>query len=207
MLALIYTKGISHDDVLVLYCQIRTVYEKILLTSNHFLELQDVEHHMWKLHYELIDEFRKRIRQRSYNGENTKNTAPSDNVISQNNKGIDKFKSFLSQAAEFYRNLIVKLRRNCGLPAAVFLENKDRWSSSIEPKKLHACQHTCHRLLICLGDLARYSELIKKPDACEWSNAAVYYLEATQTWPDSGNPHNQVCRYSASLYTCLCPDI
>lgn len=202
MLALIYTKGVLHDDILVLYRQIRTVYEKILLSSNHFLELQEVEHHMWKLHYELIDEFRKRTRQRSNNGDNvTKNNSPSDNINSQSSKGLEEFKSFLSQATEFYRNLIVKLRRTCGLPAEVFLNKKDRWSSSIDPKKLHACQHTCHRLVICLGDLARYTELFKKPDACEWSTAAMYYLEATRTWPDSGNPHNQVYRFSPSLHS------
>lgn len=212
MLALIYTKGILHDDILELYHQIRTVYEKILLSSNHFLELQEVEHHMWKLHYELIDEFRKRTRQRSYNGENTKNNSPSDNINSQSNidKGLEEFKFFLSQATEFYRNLIVKLRRTYGLPAEVFLNNKDRWSSSIEPKKLHSCQHTCHRLLICLGDLARYTELIKKPDTCEWSTAAMYYLEAIRTWPDSGNPHNQLALLATyigdaflALYHCI----
>ncbi|XP_057764481.1 nonsense-mediated mRNA decay factor SMG7-like [Salvia miltiorrhiza] len=212
MLALIYTKGILHDDVLELYHQIRAVYEKILLNSNHLLELQEVEHHMWKLHYELIDEFRKRTRQRSHNGDNTRNNSPPDRINSQSSldKGLEEIKSFLSQATEFYRNLIVKLRRTCGLPANVFLNNKDRWSSSIEPKKLHACQHTCHRLLICLGDLARYTEIIKKPDACEWSTAANYYLEATRTWPDSGNPHNQLALLATyvgdaflALYHCI----
>lgn len=201
MLALIYTKGILHSDVLELYHQIRAVYEKILLNSNHLLELQEVEHHMWKLHYELIDEFRKRTRQRSQNGENMRNNSPPDSINSQKSldKGLEEIKSFLSQATEFYRNLIVKMRRACGLPAKVFLNNKDHLSSSIEPKKLHACQHTCHRLLICLGDLARYTEIIKKPDACEWSTAAMYYLEATRTWPDSGNPHNQVLRLCLSV--------
>lgn len=212
MLALIYTKGILHDDVLELYLQIRTVYERIILNSNHLLELQEVEHHMWKLHYELIDEFRKRTRQRSYNGENMRKNSPSDNINSQSSigKGLEEFKSFLSQATEFYRNLIVKLRRTCGLPAEVILNNKDRWSSSIEPMKLHACQHTCHRLLICLGDLARYTDIIKKPDACEWSTAATYYLEATRTWPDSGNPHNQLALLATytgdaflALYHCI----
>ncbi|KAH6829088.1 hypothetical protein C2S53_013236 [Perilla frutescens var. hirtella] len=212
MLALIYTKGILHDNVLELYRQIRTLYEKILLNSNHLLELQEVEHHMWKLHYELIDEFRKRTRQRSYNGENMRNNSLSDNINSQSSidKGLEEFKSFLSQANEFYMNLIVKLRRTYGIPEEVFLNNKDRWSSSTEPQKLHACQHTCHRLLICLGDLARYTEIIKKPDACEWSTAATYYLEATRTWPDSGNPHNQLALLATytgdaflALYHCI----
>lgn len=206
MLALIYSKGILHDDVLKLYHQIRTVYEKILLNSSHLLELQEAEHHLWKLHYELIDGFRKRPKQRSHNGENTRNNSPSESIVSQRSvdRGLEEFKSFLSQATDFYRNLIVKLRRACGLPSEVFLDNKDRLSSSIDPKKLGACQHTCHRLLICLGDLARYAEVIKKPDACEWSTAAIYYLEASRTWPDSGNPHNQVLRHSFSPPLCVC---
>ncbi|XP_047954676.1 nonsense-mediated mRNA decay factor SMG7-like [Salvia hispanica] len=212
MLELIYKKGILHEDVLELYHQIRAVYENILLNSNHLLELQEVEHHMWKLHYELIVEFRRRARQRSHNGETKRNNGPPDSINSQTSidKGLEEIKSFLSKSTEFYMNLIVKMRRACGLPAKVFLNNTDRWSSSIEPNKLHACQHTCHRLLICLGDLARYTEIIKKPDACEWSTAAMHYLEATRTWPDSGNPHNQLALLATyvgdpflALYHCI----
>ncbi|KAI3456252.1 hypothetical protein Pfo_012915 [Paulownia fortunei] len=212
MLALIYSKGILHDDVLELYRKIRTGYEKILLNSNQMVERQEVEYHLWKLHYELIDEFRKRTRQRSYNAENMKKDNPSDNINSESNtdNGLKGFKSFLSEATEFYRKLIVKLRKSCGLPAQIFLNNKDRRPFSVEPTKLHACQHTCHRLLICLGDLARYTEIVKKPDACEWSTAATYYLEATRTWPDSGNPHNQLALLATyvgdaflALYHCV----
>lgn len=148
MVALIHSKGSLLDDVLELYRKIRSGYEKILLSSNQTIELQEVEHHMWKLHYELIDEFRRRIRQRSYNAKNVKNNSPSDSIL-------EGFKSFLSGATEFYKDLIVKLRRSCGLPQEIFLNNKDSSSFPIETTKLHACQHTCHRLLICIGDLAR----------------------------------------------------
>ncbi|KAL8460454.1 hypothetical protein ACS0TY_032122 [Phlomoides rotata] len=205
MLALIHSKGSLLDDVLELYRKIRSGYEKILLSSNQMIELHEVEHHMWKLHYELIDEFRKRIRQRSYNAENVKNNSLSDSI-----NCLEKFKSFLSEATEFYKNLIVKLRRSCGLPPEIFLNNKDCLSFPIAPTKLHACQHTCHRLLICIGDLARYAEIIKKPDARVWSTAATYYLEATRTWPDSGNPHNQLALLATyvgdaflALYHCI----
>lgn len=187
MLALIHSKGSLLDDVVELYPKIRAGYEKILLSSNQTIELQEVEHHLWKLHYELINEFRKRIRQQSCNAENGKNNNPSDSI-----NCLERFKSFLSEATEFYKNLILKLRTTCGLPPEIFLNNKDSLSFPIEPTKLHACQHTCHRLLICIGDLARYAEIIKKPEARYWSTAATYYLEASRTCPDSGNPHNQV---------------
>lgn len=194
MLSLIHSKGISHNDILELYRNIRSGYEKILLNINQTVEQQEVEYHLWKLHYELIDEFRKRIRPRSDDAVKTKNGSISDNVNSQSDsdKGLGGFKSFLSEASEFYRELIVKLRESYGLPTEIFINNKNHSSFSIEPKKLQECQRTCHRLLICRGDLARYSETVKKHDACDWSTAATYYLEATRTWPDSGNPHNQV---------------
>ncbi|KAK4485241.1 hypothetical protein RD792_007871 [Penstemon davidsonii] len=154
------------------------------------VELQEIEYHLWKLHYKLIDEFRKRIRQQS--------------------SKATEFKTFLSEATEFYRDLIIKLRKNCGIPAEIFLGNKDSSSFSIEITKLQSCQYACHRLLICLGDLARYNEIVKKSESCEWSTAATYYLEATRTWPDSGNPHNQLALLATyvgdaflALYHCV----
>ncbi|KAK6124402.1 hypothetical protein DH2020_041895 [Rehmannia glutinosa] len=212
MLVLIYSKGILDNDVLELYRKIRTEYEKTLLNSNQMVERQEVEYHLWRLHYQLIDEFRKRIKRQSYNADNMKNDKPPDNFNSENDtdKGLKGFKSFLSEANEFYKKLIVKLRKSCGLTAEIFLNNKDRMPSSVEPLKLRTCQHTCHRLLICLGDLARYAEIVKKPDACDWSTSATYYLEATRTWPDSGNPHNQLALLATyvgdsflALYHCV----
>ncbi|KAG8385539.1 hypothetical protein BUALT_Bualt03G0055700 [Buddleja alternifolia] len=212
MLAFIFSKGMLHGEVLELYRKIRTGYEKILLNSNQMVERQEIEYHLWKLHYKLIDEFRKRIRQQSSNAEHMKNDTLSDNINSQSNtdKHLEGFKSFLSEATEFYRKLIIELRKKCGLPEEISFHNKDCSSFSIEPTKLHACQYTCHRLLICLGDLTRYSEIVKKPDTCEWSTAATYYLEATRTWPDSGNPHNQLALLATyvgdpflALYHCV----
>ena len=77
------------------------------------------------------------------------------------------FKMFLLRAAEFYRNLIFKVEESGFL---------------------------CHRFYICLGDLERYKEQYLKTHEhpLNWSTAASYYLEAAKSWPDSGNPHNQV---------------
>lgn len=188
LLALIYSKGLLHGDVLELYHKVRASYEKTILSDSDLRELKEAEYLLWKLHYVHIDEFRKRIRQ------NTKRDAQHDNVNPQANidKHLEGFRTFLSEAMEFYRNLIINLRTNCGFPAVVFMDNKVGSSFSIEPTKLHKCQYTCHRLLVCLGDLVRYTEIFKKPDACKWSVAASYYVEATRIWPDSGNPHNQL---------------
>lgn len=210
MLGLIYSKGILHNDVLELYRRIRAGYEQSLLSSSRIAELQEGEYHLWKLHYQLIDEFRKR-RQRSFSVECVKNAStPLDNASSQSDtdKGLEAFKLFLSEATEFYRGLILKLRTSSGLPSEILQDNKNRTSFPVESLKLQACQHTCHRLLICVGDLARYTEIVKKSDA--WSTVARYYVEATRTWPDSGNPHNQLALLATyvsdpflALYHCV----
>ncbi|CAA3025828.1 SMG7L [Olea europaea subsp. europaea] len=206
LLALIYSKGLLHSDVLELYHKVRASYEEIILSDSDLRELKEAEYLLWKLHYVHIDEFRKRIWQ------NAKRDAHNDSINPQTNieKHLEGFRTFLSEVTEFYRNLIIKLRTNCGFPAEVFMDNKGGSSFSTEPTKLHKCQYTCHRLLVCLGDLARYTEIFKKPDACKWSIAASYYIEATRTWPDSGNPHNQLALLATyvgdaflALYHCI----
>ncbi|KAG7593170.1 Tetratricopeptide-like helical domain superfamily [Arabidopsis thaliana x Arabidopsis arenosa] len=158
---LIHSKGILHPDVSELYVKAGSTYEQIFKSNLQQEELQEVEFCLWKLHYKHIDEFRKGLK-------------TNDHV-----KHMKAFKLFLSKAAEFYQNLISKVRdyyhrlsEECG-------EQKSRF--------------LCHRFYICLGDLQRYQEqYLKTHEHPNWSTAATYYLEAAKSWPDSGNPHNQL---------------
>ncbi|CAH8263936.1 unnamed protein product [Arabidopsis lyrata] len=89
------------------------------------------------------------------------------------------FKLFLSKAAEFYQSLISKVRGYYRRLSEESGEQKSRF--------------LCHRFYICLGDLQRYQEqYLKTHEHPNWSTAATYYLEAAKSWPDSGNPHNQL---------------
>ncbi|GFZ03036.1 hypothetical protein Acr_15g0016440 [Actinidia rufa] len=181
--ALIHSKGLLQTEIQDFYQKARSGYENIILNDHDVeLELHDVEYSLWKLHYKHINEFRKRIRQTSAN---------------TNQSSIDchmeRFKSFLSEASEFYHDLITKLRRRHELPEDPFACDKGDGLCTGEPMKLHKCQYLCHRFWVCLGDLARYRELCKKLDLEKhnWSVAATYYFKATSVWPDSGNPQNQ----------------
>lgn len=189
-MAVICSNDILHGEFVDLYHKIRTGYEKILLSSTEMLELQEAEFHLWKVHYMLIDEYRKTIRQLLCK----KNDTLSGNVDSgsKTDHVVKRFKSFLSEATDFYGNLIIKIRKSYGLPAEIFLKDRSDSSLNIELTRRHACHYTCHRLLICLGDIARYIEGVKKSNDCDWSTAGKYYIEAARTWPDGGNPHNQV---------------
>lgn len=193
--ALIYSKSILHSDVQDLYRKVRSSYEKIILNDHELVELQDVEYSLWKLHYKHIDEFRKTIKKSSADGESSKLVLKQNagNVQRSDDKHIVGFKSFLSEATEFYQNLIVKIRKCYSHSEDSLLYKKDGTSTSFEPK-MQKCQFLCHRFLVCLGDLARYREQYEKLDVQKpnWSVAASHYLEATMIWPDSGNPQNQL---------------
>ncbi|XP_010108172.2 protein SMG7L [Morus notabilis] len=202
---LIHTKGLLQTDVQELYRKVRSSYEKMILNDYEQLELQDVEYSLWKLHYKHIDEFRKRIK-KSSTLESSKSGEPHDT------NHIEGFKLFLSEAAEFYQNLIVKIRKCYGLPEESSFYKKSGISNSFEPKKIKKCQFLCHRFLVCLGDLARYKEQNEKPDVHnhKWSMAASHYMEATAIWPDSGNPQNQLAVLATyigdeflALYHCI----
>ncbi|KAK4361126.1 hypothetical protein RND71_020078 [Anisodus tanguticus] len=204
LLTSIYSKGLLHKDVQELYHKARTSYENIIVNKYEVVGLQEVEFSLWKLHYKHIDEFRKRIRQANAEKRKTTETQEGDSSAAREiDNHMEGLKSFLSEATEFYQELTKKLRKSCGLPGKLF-------SLPLVPLKLPQCQYACHRFLICLGDLARYGELCKKPDACKWSLAATYYFEASRIWPDSGNPHNQLALLATytgdpflALYHCV----
>ncbi|VVA92853.1 unnamed protein product [Arabis nemorensis] len=94
---------------------------------------------------------------------------------SKTSNHVRAFKLFLVKATEFYKNLISKVRGYYNKESG----EKERF--------------LCHRFYICLGDLERYKEqYLKTHEGPNWSTAATYYLEAAKSWPDSGNPHNQL---------------
>ncbi|KAK7362848.1 hypothetical protein VNO77_04972 [Canavalia gladiata] len=193
--ALIHSKGLLNNDAQDLYRNIRSRYERTILNNHTHSELQDVEYCLWKLHYKHIDEFRKRIKKCSGNAENNKSGIPQEGFVQINNDNhIKAFKSFLSEATEFYQTLIVKLKKYYGVPEEALFSKKACVSTSFEPESMLKCLYLCHRCLVCMGDLARYKQQYENFDLQNqnWSVSATHYLEATRIWPDSGNPQNQL---------------
>ncbi|XP_012568770.1 nonsense-mediated mRNA decay factor SMG7-like isoform X2 [Cicer arietinum] len=193
--ALIHSKGILHSDAQDLYHKIRASYERIILNNYTYAEIQDVEYSLWKLHYKHIDEFRKIIKKNSGDVESNKSGMLQTGVGKRSNGNPFKlFKLFLSEASEFYQNLIVKVRKHSGVSEEALFHKKGWISCSVEPEVKLKCQYLCHRCLVCMGDLARYREQCENPDMQNqnWSVAATHYLEATRIWPNSGNPQNQL---------------
>ncbi|GAY34535.1 hypothetical protein CUMW_012010 [Citrus unshiu] len=156
LVTLIHSKGLLCPEVQELYHRVCSSYEKILLNDYDQAELQDVEYSLWKLQYRHIDEFRKRIKKSSVS-DNTM-TQSGANVQRSSDNHIEGFKSFLSEAMAFYRNLVVKIKRYYGLPEESSFAKEGYMSTTLEPNKKQKYQFLCHRFLVCLGDLARYKE-------------------------------------------------
>ncbi|KAI7999304.1 Protein SMG7L [Camellia lanceoleosa] len=106
-------KGLLQTEVQDLYLKVRSGYEKIILNNDEGVELQDIEFSLWKLHYKHIDEFRKRIRQTSANSEsmNSSTLLNVANLQSSRDCHKERFKVFLSEATEFYQDLITKTQK------------------------------------------------------------------------------------------------
>ncbi|XP_065877885.1 nonsense-mediated mRNA decay factor SMG7-like [Euphorbia lathyris] len=212
--ALILTKGILHSDVQPLYRKVCSSYEKIILNGHELVELQDIEYSLWKVHYRHIDEFRKRIKKIPVNEEGTKFVASESVVATQrsNDIHVKGYKSFLSEAIKYYQNLIIKIKRYYGFSEDFSFCKRGENSVSVEAKTMQKLQFLCHRFLVCLGDLARYTEQCEKSDVQNqnWSVAVTHYLEATKIWPQSGNPQNQLAVLATyvgdeflALYHCI----
>ncbi|KAK3010237.1 hypothetical protein RJ639_010809 [Escallonia herrerae] len=205
--ALIHSKGLLHKEVQDLYRKVRAGYENIIL-NHEVVELQNVEFCLWKLHYKHIDEYRRRIRQTGAKSETNKSETVQNNVDGH----MEGFYSFLSEAIEFYKELVGKFRRRYRLVGEPLLYEKVASSCSVEAVRLHKRQFACHRFFVCLGDLARYRELCKKSQTtnCRWSVSATFYFEATRIYPDSGNAQNQLALLATyvgddflALYHCV----
>lgn len=110
---------------------------------------------------------------------------------SKNPESIQEgFRLFLNESSRFYQDLISKCKRYYG------------FQDPIEHAKLHKCRLVCHRLLVRLGDLARYME-INQNDGIQqrnWSKAAQCYYEAAKMYPDGGNPQNQLALLATPAY-------
>lgn len=192
----IQSKGLLHTDVQELYHKTCCTYEKIILNDHELAELQDIEYSLWMLHYRHINEFRNKIRGSPVLEErlNLSKGQSATTIQQKSDKYLEGFRSFLSDATEFYHQLIKKIRIKYGLAEELLSSNQLELSCSIESSRMRRCLFSCHRCLVCLGDLARYRQLYGTPDGQprSWSAAATHYLNASLIWPDSGNPHNQL---------------
>ncbi|CAN6449863.1 unnamed protein product [Victoria cruziana] len=183
--------------------QMRQNYEAIILADSDFSESHEIEHLLWQLHYRCIEEFRARLRNTSVAAGAVQAQGNEAYVRRESRNEIYSFfKSFLTEATGFYHDLILKIKSKHGLPLdhlsdGIDNETKDEKLSNDKKRGLMSC----HRCLIYLGDLSRYTELYGEGDLSSrnYAVASSYYTQAASIWPRSGNPHHQLAILASYL--------
>ncbi|XP_062199976.1 nonsense-mediated mRNA decay factor SMG7-like [Phragmites australis] len=178
-----------------IWIQMRDNFEKIIVADHDFSEQQEIEYHLWQLHYKRIEEFRRNIISA---GSVAAHSGKSNANLDRIRRIKSAFRSFLSEATGFYHDLMLKIKSNYGLPLGYFPEGLENAGNSVRDDKKTAEVKkglvSCHRCLIYLGDLARYKSLHGDDDSAsrEYATASSYYKEAASICPSSGNPHHQL---------------
>ncbi|XP_031479663.1 nonsense-mediated mRNA decay factor SMG7 [Nymphaea colorata] len=184
--------------------QMRQNYEAIILADSDFSESHEIEHLLWQLHYRCIEEFRARLRSSSTTATAVQAQGGGEAYVRRESRNEihSFFKSFLTEATGFYHDLILKIKSKHGLPLdhlsdGIDNEMKDEKTSTDKKKSFMSC----HRCLIYLGDLARYTELYGEGELSNrnYAVASSYYTQAASMWPSSGNPHHQLAILASYL--------
>lgn len=184
---LLKKKNIFDKSVANVRNNIRDAYSELLFLDFDYACSKDVEQNLWKIvFYKVIEEYRKQIRKLTSLIQ--KNERPS--IQEDLNKMCESFRIFLTQASNFYHDLIMKFQStyNLKLDGSIAYHLNDCEKNV----NIHKAYLSCHRCYIFLGDLARYHRDLYRCEDSDWSCASIYYEKAISLVPDSGNPHNQL---------------
>eukprot|EP01027_Heterolobosea_sp_BB2_P010046 GEZU01014792.1.p1 GENE.GEZU01014792.1~~GEZU01014792.1.p1 ORF type:complete len:355 (-),score=75.97 GEZU01014792.1:16-1080(-) len=173
--------------VTALRARIRENYERILFLDIEYATKQDVDQLLWKtVFYKHIEEFRKLIKKchaTAYSAEATPQSKEQLHAV------CSSFRSFLEESSAYYESLYQKMKSHYNVNEA---ENTIRSSQSGDASVLKCAVLSLHKILIVLGDLARYRELYNESHTKDWSAARAFYFRALELQPTNGNPHNQL---------------
>eukprot|EP01105_Mastigella_eilhardi_P010180 TRINITY_DN2383_c0_g1_i3.p1 TRINITY_DN2383_c0_g1~~TRINITY_DN2383_c0_g1_i3.p1 ORF type:complete len:675 (-),score=129.69 TRINITY_DN2383_c0_g1_i3:183-2207(-) len=196
-------RGCWAQEVLDLRRQLRDKYETLLLFHLEAAAAHDIENHLWRnVFYAVIEYCRRKIQNRKrVNGKKAKKKKSKVNT---------KLSTFLTHAEAFYVSLAVQLQRlhsvNFALdlpitPPHVVINS----TQAINPPNPELCAAAVHRVLIALGDLARYCatlcfSAIDPSVSAQQKLAESYYKKALRLRPNNGLPFNQLAVISQSRH-------
>jgi hypothetical protein len=182
------------EDLTGIQLEIRNTYRSILLLYPQIVLRKSIDSMLWKnCFHKKIEEYRKEIKKLTavldvkYEDRQGRKVAQSFSQYKSEEKLLQlssALEQFLAQASAFYQQLIAEF------------ENKREMTACDDlyvTRQIYVC-------LLCLGDLARYSEIHSTSSKIkDWSVAERYYKRSQQMMPDSGNPYNQVSSRTAAV--------
>lgn len=190
--------GIFDSRVTEARTQLQDSYKSLLIQDFNLVQSSDAESIVWKEIYRVIEEYRRRI---------NKNLARASKHPDEHSQLILDFSTFLIDSSSFYIKLIKELDQEYGLSVLEHVNqiNEPLFGLNIElgpnaPKDvdLSVLLKCYQKILIFLGDLARYHELHKiEKSPKKWNVARLYYKCAISIFHTQGNPYNQLAVISS----------
>ncbi|KAK9371027.1 hypothetical protein V1509DRAFT_574217 [Lipomyces kononenkoae] len=191
--ALLKERPPYHRDVEILVTELRDAVEDVILKDLFAAHAADLDSVLWiRVHHPVIEGYKKLL----HKIQPQIKTKPTEARKLQ-----DFFVKFVKSASQFYRTYIQQLVAQFGvreLEPIIARFHMEVIRSPRAPKKPSdqlrvMVLRSCHRSLVCLGDLSRYREMhsfdsVEK----EWRPALNYYILAKQLCPSLGFPHNQI---------------
>ena len=177
----------AEPEVAQLRVRLRGAWVAVLFGDWELASRRGVETQIWRvLFHRVIEELREKIRK-------CKSAASKASGGQQASAALG---AFLSEASAFYEGLLQRLAGAFGLELGNLSVSGVCSARPLSSPRLAAAPWpagyaSCHRCLICLGDLARYSAMLA-PGRKDYSTASLLYQHAAWLMPDSGNPHNQL---------------
>ncbi|KAK9239965.1 hypothetical protein V1525DRAFT_354757 [Lipomyces kononenkoae] len=183
-----------HKDVDVLVTELRDAVAKVILKDLFAAHAADLDSVLWiRVHHPVIEVYKKLL----HKMQPEIKTKPTEARKLQ-----EFFVKFLKSASQFYRSYIQQLVSQFGvreLEPIVARFHMEVIRSPRAPKKPNdqfrvMVLRSCHRALVCLGDLSRYREMhsFDSSPQKDWRPALNYYSLAKQLYPSLGFPHNQI---------------
>ncbi|KAK9332200.1 hypothetical protein V1520DRAFT_335478 [Lipomyces starkeyi] len=182
-----------HKDVETLVTELRDAVESAILKDLLAAHAADLDSVLWiRVHHPVIEVYKKILHK----------IQPQIKAKPTEARKLQEFfVKYLKSSTQFYRSYIQHLVGQFGvrdIEPIILRFHMEVIRSPHAPKNPSdkfrvMVLRSCHRALVCLGDLSRYREMhsfdsIEK----EWRPALNYYILAKQLYPSLGFPHNQI---------------
>ncbi|KAK9462069.1 uncharacterized protein V1516DRAFT_673662 [Lipomyces oligophaga] len=186
-----------HENVSAMVSEFRQAVEKAILADIETAAESDLDNMLWmKIHYAVIDSYRKQISKLRPQAKSRPTEARKleAQFVKFVKSAMHFYSTFIQQCAITYKvvelkPIINRLRVNAKFPRAAS-------SQPVSAKITKLVIQSCHRSLICLGDLSRYREVntFHNDENSEklWRPAINFYKLALQLIPSNGFPLNQL---------------
>ncbi|XP_036360056.1 telomerase-binding protein EST1A-like isoform X2 [Octopus sinensis] len=175
----------SMNKLSQLRLDLQTKCEQIILLDLEVSIKQNVEQLLWKsVYYQLIEIYRKQLAEE-----------PSTRNVSTESIKEQLF-TVLDEGTSFYEGLLEHLQTTYNFSLTPFLDTNGSPPETCN-RTVKLALLTSQRIMICLGDIARYRELAN--DSTNYGRARSWYMRAQQLAPKNGRPYNQLA--ILALYT------